>query len=267
MNIEHIIDFFVKHYLIRIGESFAILLLGLIVTRFLVQWIDRIMRSREVDVSLRPFLKSVISISLKIAIFIAAASTAGIATTSFITLLGAAGLAIGLAFQGSLSNFAGGVLILIFKPFRVGDTIDAKGNKGVVKEIQVLYTVIITADNKHVIIPNGNLSNNEIINFTAENLRRIDLVIAISYEDDLKKAKEILEKTADENSRILKEPKPVIGMKDFGDNAVHLDFWFWVKNEDFTQIGHEVNEKIKMELDANGFRVPYPHSINVEMKK
>ncbi len=267
MNIEHIVDFFVKHYLVRIAEGLFILIVGLIITRFLVQWIDRIMRSRSVDDSLRPFLRSLLSISLKVTVFIASASTAGIATTSFITLLGAAGLAIGLAFQGSLSNFAGGALILVFKPFKVGDFIEAKGNKGTVREIQILYTILITPDNKRVAIPNGNLSNNEIINYSAEDTRRIDMNVHIAYEDDLKKAKELLDRVAAENPDILKDPKPVIGMKEFGENSVHLDFWFWVKREDFTRVGHEVNERVKLELATGGFSVPYPKSISVEMNK
>jgi len=267
MNIGHIIDFFIKHYLIRIAEGLTILIIGLVITRFLVQWIDRIMRSRSVDDSLRPFLKSLISISLKVTVFIAAASTAGIATTSFITLLGAAGLAIGLAFQGSLSNFAGGALILVFKPFKVGDFIEAKGNRGTVKEIQILYTILITPDNKRVAIPNGNLSNNEIINYSSEDTRRIDLVVSISYEDNLEKAKEILNKIAASNKNILKTPAPIVGVRGFGENAVKIDFWVWVKTDDFIPLSQEINEAIKLDLYGNGFSIPYSHSINVETKK
>lgn len=214
------------------------------------------MISRHVDISLVPFLRGVTSIILKVFLVISILSMLGFNTASFITALGAAGLAIGLALQGSLSNFAGGVLILLFKPFKAGDFIEAQGHKGVVKEIQILYTILTTSDNKMVVIPNGNLSNKDITNFSAEDTRRVDLKIPVSYKTDLQLAQNILKEIAEKDTFILKDPEPTIGVFELGHTYITLDFWFWVNRPDYLSSLHRVNEKIKSAYEEAGIIIP-----------
>jgi small conductance mechanosensitive channel len=240
----------------RIVMGLIFLVIGWWIINLIVRGLGHLMKIRDVDPTLRPFLRSVTSISLKMLLILSASSMMGIETTSFMAALGAAGLAVGLALQGSLSNFAGGVLILLFKPFRVGDFIEARGHEGTVKEIQILYTLLVTVDNKKVIIPNGNLSNNDVVNFTANDNRRIDLKIAISANSELLKAKEILIKAAQVDYRILKDPSPTIGVDNLVDNAVVFNCFVWVKRTDLGDVKHDLLERIKLEFDKAGIQLP-----------
>lgn len=214
------------------------------------------MVSRHVDISLIPFLRGVTSIILKVFLVISILSMLGFNTASFITALGAAGLAIGLALQGSLSNFAGGVLILLFKPFKAGDFIEAQGHKGVVKEIQILYTILTTTDNKKVVIPNGNLSNKDVVNFSAEDIRRVDIKLPVSYTTDLQQAIGILKKITEEETLILKDPEPVIGVAELGSVTITLDFFFWVNRPDYITALHKTNANIKAIFEKAGIGLP-----------
>ena len=182
----------------------------------------------------------------------------GIETTSFIAVVGAAGLAIGLALQGSLANFAGGVLILIFKPFRVGDTIEAEGYLGSVAEIQILYTVLNTFDNRRVVIPNGNLSNATLTNVSVYDKRRCDMTFGIGYDDDIDKAKKILQRLFEEDERSLTEPAPRICVGGLGDNSVDLMFRPWVGTDDLWPYYWDMQEKVKKAFDEEGISIPYP---------
>lgn len=240
----------------RIVMGLIFLVIGWWIINLIVRGLGHLMKIRDVDPTLRPFLRSVTSISLKMLLILSASSMMGIETTSFMAALGAAGLAVGLALQGSLSNFAGGVLILLFKPFRVGDFIEARGHEGTVKEIQILYTLLVTVDNKKVIIPNGNLSNNDVVNFSANDNRRIDLKIGISANSDLLKAKEVLLIASQADHRILKDPVPSIGVDGLVDNAVIFNCFVWVKRTDLGDVKHDLLERIKLGFDAAGIQLP-----------
>jgi len=210
------------------------------------------------DPTLNKFLCGLISAVLKVMLLISVASMIGIETTSFIAVVGAAGLAIGLALQGSLANFAGGVLILIFKPFRVGDTIEAEGYLGSVAEIQILYTVLNTFDNRRVVIPNGNLSNATLTNVSVYDKRRCDMTFGIGYDDDIDKAKKILQRLFEEDERSLTEPAPRICVGGLGDNSVDLMFRPWVGTDDLWPYYWDMQEKVKKAFDEEGISIPYP---------
>jgi len=210
------------------------------------------------DPTLNKFLCGLISIIFKVMLLISVASMIGIATTSFIAVIGAAGLAIGLALQGSLGNFAGGVLILIFKPFKVGDTIEAQGFLGAVAEIQILYTVVNTFDNRRVVIPNGSLSNETLVNVSIYDKRRCDMTFGIHYDDDIDKALAILQRLFDEDERSLKDPEPRICVGSLGDNSVNLMFRPWVATDDLWPYYWDMHKKVKKSFDAEGITIPFP---------
>lgn len=212
----------------------------------------------SVDPTLHKFIGSLVSVGLKGLLLISVASMVGIATTSFIAVLGAAGLAVGLALQGSLSNFAGGVLILIFKPFKVGDFIEGGGHMGTVKEIQIFNTILSTTDNRRVIIPNGVLSNNSLVNFNIEPTRRVDFVFGIGYDDDIKKTKEVLTRIAENDSRVLKDPAPTIVLSELADSSVNFTVRLWVNTADYWDVYFDTHESVKMAFDAEGISIPFP---------
>lgn len=214
--------------------------------------------SAKADPSLGVFISNLVSVLLKLMLFIAVASMVGIQTTSFVAVLGAAGLAVGLALQGSLANFAGGVLILLFKPFKVGDLIDAQGHMGVVKQIQIFNTILTTADNRIVIIPNGPLSNGSLVNVNQEPTRRIDFSFGIGYGDDIDLAKSILEKLAVEETRILKDPGHLVAVEALADSSVNLKLRVWVDTPDYWAVYFVMFEAVKKAFDAQGISIPYP---------
>ncbi len=236
--------------------AFVVLVLGWWLIRIVVKGLERVMAVRDIDPTLRPFLRSLLSISLKVMLLLSVASQIGIQTTSFVAALGAAGLAIGLALQGSLANFAGGILILTFKPFKVGDFIGAQTFEGKVSEIQILYTILNTADNKKVVIPNGLLSNNSVVNFSANENRRVDLKINVDPGSNLSKAKEIIKNVVESNSLIIKDPEPIIGIHDLTDSSMTFVCWIWVKKDDYLTVKHQVQEMIKIEFDEAGIKLP-----------
>jgi small conductance mechanosensitive channel len=208
--------------------------------------------------SLRSFLMSIISIGLKLLLVISVASMIGIETTSFIAVLGAAGLAIGLALQGALANFAGGVLILIFRPYKVGDFINAAGVMGVVNQIEIFSTILTTGDNKTIIFPNGAVSNSAITNFSTQDTRRVDIIFGIGYGDDLKKAKQVLKGLIEADERILKVPEPLIVISNLGDNAGEITTRSWVNSADYWGVYFDLTENTKLAFDASGISIPYP---------
>ncbi|MGP9832771.1 mechanosensitive ion channel family protein [Marinobacter sp. NSM] len=210
------------------------------------------------DPTLNKFLCGLIGAVLKVLLLISVASMIGIATTSFIAVIGAAGLAIGLALQGSLANFAGGVLILIFKPFKVGDVIEAQGFLGSVVEIQILYTVVNTFDNRRIVIPNGSLSNASLINMSAYETRRCDMTFGIGYNDDIDKAKAICKRLIEEDERALNDPEPLIVVGGLGDSSVDLTVRAWTKSADLWPFYWDMQEKVKKAFDAEGVSIPFP---------
>jgi len=210
------------------------------------------------DPTLNKFLCGLISVILKILLLISVASMVGIATTSFIAIVGAAGLAVGLALQGSLANFAGGVLILIFKPFKVGDVIDAQGYLGSVREISILYTIVDTFDNRRIVIPNGQLANASLTNLSAYETRRCDMSFGIGYGDDIDKAKAVCKRLIDEDERALKDPEPLIVVGALGESSVDLTVRAWTKSADLWPFYWDMHEKVKKAFDAEGISIPFP---------
>ena len=241
-------------------------LIGAIVVWIVGSWIIKIimknfakfLNKRSIDESLKPFLRSIIGISLKIMLIISVLSMIGIQMTSFVAILAAAGLAVGMALSGTLSNFAGGVMILLFKPFKVGDFIDAQGHSGTVSEIQIFNTILKTPDNKTIIIPNGGLSNSSMTNYSTEPLRRVDWTFGIGYGDSTKTAHEVLAKLAAEDARILKDPELFIGISSLGDSSINFAVRAWVKAEDYWGVFFDMNDKVYNTFDKEGLSIPYP---------
>ena len=243
-------------YAPKVLLAIVTLIIGLWLINRFVGVLDAKLGSK--DPTLNKFLCGLISVILKILLLISVASMVGIATTSFIAVIGAAGLAVGLALQGSLANFAGGVLILIFKPFKVGDVIDAQGYLGSVVEIQILYTVINTFDNRRVVIPNGNLSNASLTNLSAYPTRRCDMTFGIGYGDDIDKAKAVCKRLIEEDERALSDPEPLIVVGGLGDSSVDLTVRAWTKSDDLWPFYWDMQEKVKKAFDAEGISIPFP---------
>lgn len=239
-------------------QAILVLIIGLWVIRLVLKGIDRAMERSNIDVSLRKFLRSLVSIGLKAMLIISVAAMVGIETTSFVAVIGAAGLAVGLALQGTLSNFAGGVLILLFKPYTVGDVVEAAGYTGKVHEIQIFTTVLKTPDNKTIIIPNGELSNSSLTNYSTEATRRVDMVFGIGYEDDIAKAKAVLNRLIAEDDRILKDPEHQVVVGELADSSVNFKVRVWCNAADYWSIYFDMHEKVKLTFDAEGLSIPFP---------
>jgi len=236
------------------------LLIGLWIIRIISRLTDKRMSKHKIDASLRHFLTSLVSILLKVMLIITVISMFGVQMTSFIAVLGAAGLAIGLALQGSLANFAGGVLILLFKPFKVDDFIEAQGYMGKVAKIQIFNTILKTTDNKTVIIPNGPLSNNSIINYSTEDQRRVDLTFGIGYSDDIAKARDVMNGVISGDNRILKDPAHQILVSELADSSVNFSVRVWVKTDDYWGVFFDMTERVKLEFDKNNISIPFPQT-------
>lgn len=234
------------------------LIVGLWVIRIVTKIVSNVLEKSKVDISLQKFMASMVSVLLKVLLFISVIDMLGIKTTSFVAIIGAAGLAVGLALQGSLANFAGGVLILLFKPFKVGDFIEAQGYAGSVKAIQIFNTVLKTGDNKNVIIPNGSLSGGSIINYSAEETRRVDMVFGIGYNDDIKKTKKVLLQLIKADDRILEDPAPLVVVSELADSSVNFTVRAWCKSADYWGIYFDMHENVKLEFDRQGISIPFP---------
>jgi small conductance mechanosensitive channel len=254
----------IKAFLATTGVSILFLLIILFVgfklTKVLTDLIERKLERNGIEVSLRSFVLSVSSWTLKICVVITAISSIGIQTTSFIALIGSAGLAVGLALQGSLANFAGGVLILLLKPFKVGDFVKAQSFSGSVDKITIFSTFLRTIDNQVVCIPNGVLANSPIVNVNQETTRRIDFKFGISYTTDILEAKELLEKVVAADVRILKNPNHQIVVGELADSSVNLYLRTWVNTADYWNVFFHITETVKNEFDANKMIIPYPQS-------
>lgn len=253
-------------YLPKLITGIIILILGWIIIKFIGRGMRKGFEKKKFDKSLSSFLVSVTTIGLKILLLITVASMIGIQMTSFIAILGAAGLAVGLALQGSLSNFAGGVLILVSKPFKVGETIEAQGHTGNVKAIDILYTTMETFTGETVVIPNGDLANSDIVNYSRKPTRRLDLTVGISYDSDIKKAKKLLDKLVSKDERVLEDPKYTIDVGNLGDSSVDIRVTMWTKNADYLQLKLDLTEAIKHNFDANDISFPFP-SLEVYLQK
>jgi len=234
------------------------LLIGLWIIKQLVKLVDKAMSKGNTDDTLGPFLKNLVGWVLKILLFLSVASMIGIETTSFIAIFSAATLAIGLALQGSLSNLAGGVILLIFKPYKVGDLIEGQGHLGVVKSIQIFNTVMINPQNKTIIVPNGPMAGNSIINYTTEGKLRVDLSAGISYESNIKLAKDVIMKVLESHPKVLKDPAPFVGVSEMADSSVNFAVRPWANVADYWDVYFGINEKMKIALDEAEITIPFP---------
>jgi small conductance mechanosensitive channel len=242
----------------KLISAFLILFAGIYAIRLINRFIRSMMTKRDLDPTLTNFLSDILIWVLRVLLFVTFISNLGIETSSFVAILGAMGLAVGLSLQGSLSNFAGGMLIILFKPFKVGHTIEAQGVVGTVSEIQIFVTKLINANNQTIFVPNGSLSNGTIINYSLQGFRRADLTIAISYDTDIKKAKNIITEVLNNNPKILKTPIAEVSVKNLTDNAIQLAVRPWANNEDFGAVFSETLESCKLAFDAAGIVVqPY----------
>lgn len=246
--------------------ALIVLVVGLRVIKYLVKIIDKAFQKSTMDKTVRLFLESLISMTLKVVLLITVAGMLGVKMTTFITLLGAMGLAVGLALQGSLSNFAGGVLILILKPFVVDDFIDGGGHAGVVSKITIFYTYLTTVDNKEIVIPNGILSNGSIINYSANKMRRVDLVFGVGYESSTSEVKAIIHKVIAAHDLIVDNPEPFVRMSAHGDSAVEFTVRVWCEASNYWAVHFDMMEEVKAAFDEANISIPYPH-IDVNINK
>ncbi|MGB0525655.1 MAG: mechanosensitive ion channel family protein [Flammeovirgaceae bacterium] len=245
-------------YLINFTKALAILIIGLYVIGVVVKFIRKLLHRNKIDETLRPFLLSLIKWGLTAMLVISVAAQVGIETTSFVAVLGAAGLAVGFALQGTLANFASGVLLLIFRPYKVGDLVEAAGSLGFVKEIQVFNTILATHDNKKVIIPNGSVGAGSIVNYTALGNIRVDLVIGIAYGEDIRKAREVMVKVMEAHDKVSKEPAPFVGVLELGDSSINLAVRPHCHPDDYWDVYFDIYEQCKIALDEAGIEIPFP---------
>ncbi len=243
---------------INIVMALIIYIIGKMVVRIVVNLVKKLLVKAKMDDILINFVSSIISSILILFVIVAALDQLGVDTTSFIALVGAAGLAIGLALQGSLQNFAAGVMLIIFRPFKAGDFVEAGGTSGVVEDISIFSTTMKTPDNREVIIPNGAIYGGTITNYSAKETRRIDMVFGIGYDDDIRLAKEIINEVISADERILKEPETLIAVSELADSSVNFAVRPWVKSDDYWGVKFDLTEKIKLAFDEKGISIPYP---------
>jgi len=245
-------------YGLQVIGALVILVLGRIAAGITKSILRALMTKSKIDPTLISFVTSVTYVGIMVFVIIAAISKLGMQTASFVAVIGAAGLAIGLAMQGSLANFASGVLMLIFKPIKIGDFIEAGGATGVVNEIGIFTTVITSVDNKKIIVPNAGITGSNIVNYTAEETRRVDIVAGVSYGDDIDKVRNVLEGILAGDNRVLKNPAPTIAVVELGDSSVNFVVRPWVKTADYWKVFFSIQEQIKKRFDAEGITIPFP---------
>ena len=248
----------------KVIAAILIWIIGSWIIKMVLKGIRKAMTKANYDESLKKFLLNLITWIFKIVLILVVLGTVGVETTSFAAVLAAAGLAVGLALQGSLGNFAGGVLIMIFKPIKIGDLIEAQGEIGVVKEIEIFTTKLTGLSNREIIIPNGALSNGNIINFSTEGTRRVDLVFGVGYDSDIKKTKEVFSQVLAAHPKVLKEPAPTIAVSELADSSINFVVRPWCTADDYWSVYFEITENVKEALDAAGIEIPYPHRVEIQ---
>ena len=266
IDIGNLISTYIVPWAINIFFALVIFIVGRWVIRILIKLLRKALGRAKMDDILINFVASMASALLLLFVIIAALNQLGVNTTSLIALLGAAGLAIGLALQNSLQNFASGVMLIIFRPFKTGDFVEAGGTSGVVEHISIFTTIMRTGDNREVIVPNGAIYNGTITNYSARETRRIDMVFGIGYDDDIKKAKEILQQLLDADKRVLKDPAPLIAVGELADSSVNFNVRPWVKSGDYWAVKFDFTEQVKLTFDAQGISIPYPQ-MDVHMER
>ena len=255
---DTLLNLYIIPWGIKIVLALLIFLIGRKIVGMVVGFAERMMERQEMDEILIRFISSIIKWVLLLFVIIAALSQLGVDTTSLIALLGAAGLAIGLALQSSLSNFAAGVMLIIFRPFTKGDFVESGGAAGVVDSISIFTTKLTTPDNKEVVVPNSAVFSNNITNYSARPTRRVDMVFGISYDDDIRKAKSVLEEIIAADNRVLGEPAPVVALGELADSSVNFLVRPWVNAEDYWAVLWDTTEAVKLRFDAEGISIPYP---------
>lgn len=263
--LEMIQEFIVK-YGMNVLAAIVIWIVGSWIIKKINKGIAKVMAKKNYDESLQKFLLNLIGWILKVLLFLTILAKLGVETTSFAAILAAAGLAIGMALQGSLGNFAGGVLIMIFKPIKIGDLIEAQGELGVVKEIEIFTTKIVSPTNKEIIIPNGALSNGNITNYSTEGKLRVDLTIGVSYDADIKETKDVLLKVLTDNPQVLKDPAPSVNVSELADSSVNFAVRPYATVENYWDVYFGTVEKCKLALDKAGIEIPYPHQVEIQKK-
>ena len=255
---------------LRLLYAVLIIFIGRWIVKLLLKIIKSALEKTTVEETVRIFVANLLNTLLMVIIFIAAINQLGIETTSIIAMLGAAGLAIGLSLQGSLANFAAGILIVMFRPYKVGDYIEAGSSAGTVLDIQIFSTVLKTPDNKVVVIPNGTIMDSSIINYTGQATRRVDIIASCGYEDDIDKVKDILKDILNQDERILEEPEPRIAVSELADNSINFIVRPWVNSSDVLNVKYSILEQIKKRFDEEGISIPYPqrdvHIYNHDIK-
>lgn len=264
------IQTYVISYGINIAAAILIFIVGKWLARVLSRLTENVLLNMKIDKTLALFVRHLVYVAILAFVCIAAFHKLGVETTSMVAVIGAAGLAVGLALQGSLANFAAGVMLILFKPFGVGDYIEGGGTNGTVQEVQIFNTILTSPDNRKVIVPNSKLTGDNITNFSAIDRRRIDLVFSISYSDDMRKAKEVLMNLVKNDARVLKDPAPVVAVRELGESSVNLVCRPWVKPTDYWNVYFDLVEKGKLALEQNGLNIPFPqrdvHVHNVSEK-
>lgn len=258
IDIQPLISEYLIPWSINIGLALAIFIVGRWVIRLVLSGVVRLMQRMQIEPMLVGFTRSILHVALLLFVVIAALDQLGVDTTSFIALFGAAGLAVGMAMKDSLGHFASGVLMLMLKPFKVGDFIEAAGTSGTVENIGIFATTLKTGDNREIIVPNGSIFGNTITNYSARETRRIDMVFGIGYDDDLRQAKEIVQSILDADERVLKDPEPLVVIGELADSSVNLYVRPWVNSSDYWSLYYDLNEKIKLAFDKAGISIPYP---------
>lgn len=238
--------------------AILILVLGWLATKFIVSLAKRYLDRAKIDPLLVNFGTSILYWTLLVVVIIAAMSALGIDTTALIALLGAAGIAVGIALQDSLKNFASGVLLIIFRPFHVGDYVEAAGTSGIVEEITIFTTTMRTPDNREVIVPNGPIYNDVIVNYSARDTRRVDMRFSIGYDDDIRQASAIIMDILQADERILSDPEPNVNIAELGPSSVDLNVWPWSASSDYLSVKSDITERIKQAFDEAGISIPYP---------
>lgn len=250
------------NFCVEAGKSIIIAVLIYIAGKALIMLINRMMEKmlcrRQVDPTIQTFLKSLVNILLMALLIISVVSALGVNTTSFAALLASAGVAVGMALSGNLQNLAGGIVVLLFRPFKVGDYIEAQGVGGTVQEIQIFHTILNTPDNKKIYLPNGSLSSGNIVNYSKEPTRRVDFTICIDYGESIDKVREVLKEIITNDQRVLTTPQPVIALNALADSSVNIALRVWVKSEDYWAVYWETNEKIYNEFNHRGINFPFP---------
>lgn len=250
------------NFCVEAGKSIIIAVIIYIVGKALIMLINRMMEKmlsrRQVDPTIQTFLKSLVNILLMALLIISVVSALGVNTTSFAALLASAGVAVGMALSGNLQNLAGGIVVLLFRPFKVGDYIEAQGVGGTVQEIQIFHTILNTPDNKKIYLPNGSLSSGNITNYSKEPTRRVDFTISIDYGESIDKVREVLKEIITNDQRVLTTPEPVIALNALADSSVNIALRIWVKSEDYWAVYWETNEKIYNEFNRRGINFPFP---------